>query len=276
MKTYLTKFEMSATFENGQCFRWNKKGDYYIGVAFGEVVRLREVGDKMEIVTSGDHDVAFWQRYFFLDDTSNGIDKCIASIDENVKKAVRFGAGMKILRQDPFETVLSFITSSNNNLKRIKLIVERLSERYGKKISFDGDIYYAFPRPIDLQNVRVEEYREIGFGYRDKYIYDAVQKVVTNELDLDSIYHFDRDNALAELMKVNGVGKKVASCIALFAYSKYDAFPVDVWINRVLTKMYREEVSKYSSLDEFVDKYFGAYSGIAQQYLFYYARENNI
>ncbi len=276
MKSYLKKFGMETTFENGQCFRWNKKKDCYVGVAFGEVIKLREVDDTVEITTSGDRSVEFWERYFFLDDKADFIDNSIVRIDSNVRSAIQFGAGMKMLRQAPFETLISFITSSNNNIKRIKQIVERLSKEYGKRIDFEGDTYYAFPRAEDLVSATLEDYRKIGFGYRDKYILDAVNKVVNGEVNLDIIYDFDREEALQELMKIKGVGKKVASCIALFAYSKYNAFPIDVWIKKVLGKMYNDEIKKYQSIDEFVDAHFGEYSGIAQQYLFYYARENKI
>ncbi len=276
MKDSIKQFEMNTTFENGQCFRWNKKEDYYIGVAFGEVVKLKELDSEIMIITSGDKTKEFWDKYFFLDGHADFIDLEIAKIDSNVQKALEFGRGMKMLRQEPFETLISFITSSNNNMKRIKLIVERLSERYGKKIEFEGDVYHAFPTPQELINVSVEKYRELGFGYRDKYIYDAVNKVFSGEVDLEKLFDYDRDHTIKELMKIKGVGKKVASCIALFAYNKYDAFPIDVWIKRVLEKMYSDEVKGYDSIDDFIDQYFGKYSGVAQQYLFYYARENKI
>ncbi len=276
MKDYLKQFDMKTTFENGQCFRWNKKGDSYIGVAFDEVVKLKADGDKIEITTSGDKNIEFWKHYFFLDKKADLIDKRISKIDDYVEKALTFGSGMKMLRQEPFETLLSFITSSNNNIKRIKLIIERLSSRYGSPIEFEGETYYTFPKPIDLKDVSIADFRSIGFGYRDKYIYDAIHKVIDGDVDLDAIYSLNRDNALEELMKVKGVGKKVASCIALFAYSKYNAFPVDVWIKKVLEKMYSKEVKRFNTVDEFIDKHFGEYSGIAQQYLFYYARENKI
>lgn len=183
--------------------------------------------------------------------------------DETMKKAMEFGDGIRILRQEPWEAVCSFIISQNNNIPRIKKIIEELSRRYGEQLS-PGK--YAFPSAQALVSAGEEEIFSCKTGFRAKYIYDAARRVASGECDLGAIYNMPTQDAIEYLKRIKGVGLKVASCALLFGFNKTDAFPVDVWVKRIIDEYYNGSLDIPS---------LGAYAGIAQQYLFYYIRYNS-
>ena len=196
-----------------------------------------------------------------------------------MKESIKYGSGIRILNQDLWETIISFIISANNNIPRIKGIIERLSKRYGTKINWNNEEYYLFPTPNQLKNVTVEEFRKLGLGFRDIRLFETTHMVLNNEIDLSKLHLLDTTSARAELLNLSGVGPKVADCILLFSTLKrFDIFPIDVWVRRVMNDLYiknpdENKVSKKLINDIAFEK-FGNLAGIAQQYLFYWKREN--
>ena len=265
-------FDITQIFDCGQAFRFNKstsKENTYCGVAYSKYIEIST--DENNIIFTGTNDEDFkniWYNYFdFSTDYSSVINTF--NDDKILHKAAKFSEGIRILKQDKWETLCSFIISQNNNIPRIKGIIENLSCAFGEKITcFDSKERYAFPTALSLYKAGIDEIFKLKTGFRAKYIYDAAKKVATGEISLDDIDKMDTQQALTELMKISGVGPKVASCVALFGYSKYDAFPIDVWVKRILENYYKEGISPHLS---------GCFAGIAQQYLFYYERcKNNV
>ena len=195
-----------------------------------------------------------------------------------MKNSIKYGEGIRILNQDLWETIISFIISANNNIPRIKGIIERLSKKYGKEIIWNGKKYYTFPTPEELRNVSVEEYRKLGLGFRDIRVYETTKMILNKEVDLKKLFNEDTETVREELLKFSGVGPKVADCILLFSTLKrFEVFPIDVWVRRVMNDLYiknedEKKVSKKQIL-EIADKKYGNLAGIAQQYLFYWRRE---
>jgi len=264
----LEHFNLSDTFDCGQCFRFNQTGDYFEGVAFGKYLRIyqNQTEDKIYFETNPEdfHDI--WRKFFDIDKDYNKIFEILRR-DEILKKASDFCPGIRILKQEPFECLISFIFSQNNNIPRIKKIIGRLCENFGEKIIYDNKIYYTFPNAEKIANLTIEDLDVIKSGFRAKYILDAAKKVASGEIDLNAIYHMTASEGSEYLKRIKGVGEKVSACVLLFAYNKLDAFPVDVWIKKVLEKYYP------AGFD--YKKTFGEYAGIANAYLFYYERENN-
>lgn len=254
---------LKDTFECGQCFRWNEYKDGYIGVVANRVLYVyQNTYDEMYMQNTTREDIEnFWIDYF---DFNTDYDKIISEIpesDEYLRTAANCGRGIRILKQEPFETVISFIISANNNIKRIKKIIEKLSYIYGSEIKYGNDVFYSFPKGASLKKATLEELQELHAGYRDKYLIDAFKKLSD---DVREIYSDVSSEDLRKyLMSIKGVGPKVCDCILLFGFSKYDAFPKDVWIKRVIKEHYGED---------FDEKSFGKYAGIYQQYMFHYAR----
>ncbi len=258
-------FNLEQTFECGQCFRWNSDGEGYIGVVGGHVIKAEYCGGGIKIDCA---DEAFAIRYFDLERNYSQIINAINK-DEIIKKAISRGRGIRLLRQEPWETLVSFIISANNNIPRIKKIIESLCKSFGKRLQYEGKEYYTFPTAEALSNLEPCDLFEARCGFRDKYIIDAAKKVASGVVDLQNIYDINADEGRQILKEVKGVGDKVADCVLLFAYQKFEVFPKDVWIKRIVNDLYGVD-SK--GIDEFVSKRFGGYGGFAQQYLFNYAR----
>lgn len=258
-------FDPVDTFECGQCFRWNCTEDgTYTGISDGKICRVkgREI-----ICPKGDEE--YWRSYFALDIDYRQIMNTLLKTDETLKPCIDFGSGIRILKQDLWETTVSFIISANNNIPRIKKIIETMCELYGDKISDGDEIFYAFPTAERLAALSEEDLAPLRAGYRDKYILDAARKAASGEVDFDAIAHMSDLEAKKELMKIKGVGGKVADCIMLFSLGRFSVFPTDVWIKRILGEVYGVEDKNIQS---FVAERFGSYAGYAQQYLYYYYR----
>lgn len=261
-------FDLTQTFECGQCFRWNKNLDgSYTGVAHGKLINMCEKDGYVEI--NDDSDI--WREYFDLDTDYNAIIHKL-SCSDIMKNAISRGSGIRILRQDFFETVISFIISQNNNIPRIKGIVESLCARFGDRI--EGN-YYAFPKAEVLSSLEAEDLAFLRAGYRDKYIIDAAAKLARAELSMDVILNAPIDEARAEISKIKGVGPKVADCILLFGAARGEVFPTDVWMKKVLTELYGFENLTPKAINAFAIENFGSLAGYAQQYLFYSMREES-
>lgn len=271
-------FNLKYTLECGQCFRWKKEEQYYVGVIKDRVIKIRQDKDMLYIIGSNMENIEkVITEYFNLDTDYNEIEKRIILVDENVKRAVSNTTGLRFLKQDFFETIISYIISANNNIPRISKSVNEISKRYGTKVELDGEEYYLFPTPEQLKNVRVEDYRQCGVGFRDKYIYDTVQKIVNKEIDLDKMFEEDTQTLKKELLALMGVGPKVADCILLFSCSRFEVFPIDTWVEKIMRKLYfdNKEATK-KQIQHYADENFKSDAGIIQQHLFYNIREGMI
>lgn len=273
----LESFELEHIFECGQCFRWNKQvNGSYIGVFKNNVLKVEKKQNRIIFTGICDGNIKeICEDYFSLNEDYKKIKKNLAKIDDNLKKSIEFGYGIRILHQDLWETLISFIISANNNIPRIKKIIERLSQKYGKKIEFEETEYYTFPTPEELAKASVQDLRNLGLGFRDVRVYETTKKVLNGEINLNKIEK-EQDIKKIEkiLLKIPGVGPKVADCIMLFALKKYQVFPIDVWVRRVMAELYFEnEEQKPQKIKQFAEQYLGNKAGLAQQYLFYWRRE---
>ena len=225
-------------------------------------------GDIKEIVTN----------YFDLNRNYFEIKEKLSKIDENVSQSVKYGEGIRILNQDLWETIISFIISANNNIPRIKGIIERISQKYGKKIEWNGKKYYTFPTPNELINVTVQDFRDLGTGFRDIRLYETTRMILEKRVDLKELYNVDTLKARDKLLTLSGVGPKVADCILLFSdLKRFDVFPIDVWVRRVMNELYIKNPDETKVNKKIIEKIakekFGNLEGLAQQYLFYWKRE---
>ena len=275
-------FELKHIFECGQCFRWNLEEDKsYTGVIKDAVINVKQENDK--IIFKGicknnlEHII---KDYFDLNNDYNNIKEKLAKIDNFMKTSIEFGNGIRILHQDFWECIISFIISANNNIPRIKKIIERISQKYGDPIEFEGKVYYTFPTPKQLSKATIQDLRELGLGFRDQRVYETTRMIQEKQVDLSKIQEMnDTDLIREELLKLPGVGPKVADCIMLFSLKRFDVFPIDVWVRRVMNELYihnqnEEKVSK-KVLNDLAEKKFLGMAGIAQQYLFYWKRETS-
>ena len=286
-------FKLKQTFECGQCFRFDKLSDTnYITVAFERVIELEEDGNNIKIYNSNEEDVRnIWIKYFDLERNYTGIKEELSK-DELLNKCVEFGPGIRILNQDPFEILISFIISARNSIPSIKKTINKISSKWGKEIEYKGNIYYAFPTIEQIKDATLEEIQDTGASFRSKYIIDTISNVYKSyeakkkgdfekieelkKYDLEYIKSLNDDECHTALQEFKGVGAKVADCIMLFSMSKYSAFPVDVWVKRAMIYFYNAEDASLNKIRIFARNKFKDLSGFAQQYLFYYARENKI
>ncbi|MCI8545750.1 MAG: 8-oxoguanine DNA glycosylase [Clostridia bacterium] len=277
----LDSFELEHIFDCGQCFRWNKQDDdSYIGVINSGVLKVSKNKNRVvfEGILEGDINSIIYD-YFDLGTNYDEIKREFSKIDDSMKKSVDFGYGIRILNQDLWEMIISFIISANNNIPRIKGIIERISEKCGEKITWNGKDYYLFPTVEKLSKLSVSDLRSLGTGFRDKRIYKTTQMILNNEVSIDKLTKMKNTLEIREeLLKLDGVGEKVADCIMLFALKRYDSFPIDVWVRRVMNTLYihNEDETKVTkkAIQECAYNLFEEKQGLAQQYLFYWAREN--
>ena len=274
-------FNLEHIFECGQCFRWNKQEDgSYIGVFKGNVLKVIQDGENyiFEGICNGNIETII-KEYFDLTRDYEEMKSKLKQIDKSMETSIKYGEGIRLLNQDLWETTISFIISANNNIPRIKGIIERLSSKYGKEIKWEGKSYYTFPTPEELKDVTVEDYRKLGLGFRDIRLYETVHMVLEGKVDLEKLHDEKYTLKIREqLLSLSGVGPKVADCILLFSTLKrFDVFPIDVWVRRVMNDLYikNEDETKVNKkeLEKLAQEKFGNLAGIAQQYLFYWKRE---
>jgi len=255
-----SELNLADTLDCGQSFRWSSpKENFFTGIAFGKVLNLTQT--KTEIIfhnTSVDEFRLLWEEYFDLNTDYNAIKQEL-SFEETMRKAIGYAGGIHILKQDSFEALSSFIISQNNNIPRIKNIINKLCYEFGEKIEGEN---YSFPTAKSLAGLEKSDLKAIGLGYRDEYILDCAKKVDSCELDLQAISKMNIDDARTQLLTIKGVGPKVAECALLFGFYQIKAFPIDTWIKKVLLQYYKDGFPKQAE----------AYAGIAQQYLFHYIR----
>lgn len=275
--TGLKDFNLKHIFECGQCFRFNEiEKNTYLGIAKGNALCISQDSESITLYETTEEDFKnIWYEYFDLGRDYSEIKKRL-SVDPIMKNAISYGDGIRILNQDLWETVISFIISASNNIPRIKGIIERFCTSFGKKINYMGKTYYSFPDIDTVYKLSKEDLSVIRAGYRDKYIMDAAQKFQNGHINDGYIRSLTTPEAKKMLLTINGVGEKVCNCILLFGLQRVDSFPIDVWIKRIVEKLYFGEVQNIPTIAEFAKKHFGDIGGFAQQYLFFYARENKI
>ena len=286
----IKNFELKDTLECGQCFRWKiEPNESYTGVTKIGVLNVKKEGSKVDICGFIDEKAdlrSFCIDYFDLNRDYDKVQKTISKNDDTLKKAIKYGKGIRILNQDSFEMLISYIISAANNIPRISKTIENISRECGKKISLseednkkltgnkESKIYCLFPSPKELSKCSMEKLRECNLGFRDKYVYGATKLVIDKKIDLDKVMAKEYKDAKKELMAIEGVGSKVADCILLFSMKKSEAFPVDTWITKIMNEVY-VETKNLKKINEYAFNKWGEYAGIAQQYLFYYKRENS-
>lgn len=272
-------FDARAIFTCGQAFRWYEEKDgSFTTVHLGRVLNVLNEEDR--VVFKGTNLEEFkeiWLDYFDLNTNYKEIRKTLSG-NEILVNAMEYGKGIRILNQNHFEMLISFIISANNMIPRIKKSIEVISMRYGKFICEDENRkYYSFPTVEELSNATVEDLREFAkVGFRDKRIFDTVNMILNDKIDLNSFESLETDILREELLKFSGVGNKVADCIMLFSYKRGEVFPVDVWIKRVMEKLFIKQETPVKKIAKEANRIFGKYAGYAQQYLFYYGREEKI
>ena len=273
-------FEPEHIFECGQCFRWNKEEDEsYTGVFSQNVINVKKEDSKIIFTGICNGDIKQeCINYFDLNTNYEYIKTKLSSIDSYLKTSIEYGEGIRILNQDLWETLISFIISANNNIPRIKGIIERLAKNYGNKIIWKNKEYYTFPTPDELAKVSVQDLRNIGLGFRDVRVYETTKIVNENKNILRELKNEKKvDKLREELLKFPGVGPKVADCIMLFSeLKKLEVFPIDVWVRRVINELYikNEDETKVNKkeIEKLAKEKYGNLAGIAQQYLFYWRR----
>lgn len=276
-------FELKHIFECGQCFRWNMEKDgSYTGIFGNNVINVSKNGQNVifDGVCNDGNIEEICTEYFDLRRDYDEIKSRLSKVDDYMKESIEYGSGIRILNQDLWETIISFIISANNNIPRIKGIIERMSCKYGKKIVYKEKEYYTFPEVEELKEASVDDLRKLGLGFRDVRIYETTRMIWENKVSLSELEaETDFEKVRDTLLTLSGVGPKVADCILLFSTLKrWEAFPVDVWVRRVMNQLYikNEDESKVNKkeIEKIARDKFGDLAGIAQQYLFYWKRES--
>ncbi|MDR5658576.1 DNA glycosylase [Serpentinicella sp. ANB-PHB4] len=274
----LKQFNPVHIFECGQCFRWNKEDNgIYTGIAHKKVISVikSEENTIFENVDKNDFDT-IWFNYFDLRRDYQEIQDDLRKNDKVMCQAIDFGEGIRILNQELWETIVSFIISANNNIPRIKKSIEMICERYGDYIgTYNGKKRYGFPDPHIIKQLSEADLKACNVGYRASYIIGAASYFDNGRLT-QKLNHVSAEESQKKLIALPGVGPKVAHCINVFSLEKREAFPVDVWIKRIMEHLYFNTPTSTKKIQEFADNKFGLWAGYAQQYLFYYGREMNI
>ncbi|MBE7056447.1 MAG: DNA-3-methyladenine glycosylase 2 [Ruminococcaceae bacterium] len=268
----VTDFSPEAIFDCGQCFRWVKAEDgLYKGVASGHFGKIEFNNGVLKIHGASEKDRDFWTHYLDLERDYGEIKKSLKGIDPFLDASIEFGGGIRILNQEFFETLISFILSANNNIPRIRGCVENTAKFYGKQ----GDGYYSFPDVVALSIATEEALSDkLHAGYRCRYIVNTCKQLMEKTVSVDVLKEMTVSEARKTLCSFMGVGGKVADCILLFSGVTADVFPVDVWVKRVMEELYFKRTATLKEIEEFSKEHFGSLRGFAQQYLFYYAREH--
>jgi len=271
------QFSLDRTLGCGQVFRWDRTGEgWWYGVVGGRVIRIRQDGTRLTFNGAAG---SFIKKYFSLD-----VDllPVLTSIDRDpfIHTAITQCAGLRLIRQPKWECLISYICSTNSNIPTIRRRIASIAEKYGKPITFEGKTYYAFPEPSSISCGGHDGLTACRLGYRQPYVFDTSCSITDEKCWEETIHRLPYEEARKELMKLKGVGPKAADCILLFAFQKYEAFPVDVWIRRIMREHYLPELSgdapltrrEYDMIRSFARHHFGEYCGYAQEYL-YAARE---
>lgn len=272
-------FDIEHILECGQCFRFYKIGKKnYRVIAQSRILEVTQMHKKVILHHTTEEDfLHIWRTYFDLKRDYSAIKQKLGKMNQHLQCAVTEKSGIRLLQQDTWETLISFIISQNKHITHIKQLIEDLSKAYGTYIAtVDGVNYYTFPTAKQLSSAKENDLRALKVGFRAPYIIDAREKVLKGEVDLNALGDGPIDDAKRELMTIRGVGPKVADCVLLFGAMRYEVFPVDVWVKRVMEHFYFNEETKIKLIHDYAMKAYGDLAGFAQQYLFYYARDFQI
>ena len=277
-------FDLDFSLCCGQVFRWRKVEGWWYGVVGDNVFKVRQCGAELEFENVS---AEFVRYYFGLNDDLTQISGCITK-DPRMKAALHSFKGLRIARQVPWECLISFICATYKSIAAIELMLKKLSVKFGEKRVFDGLDFYTFPTAEKLASLSENALRECGLGYRARYVQATAKKIHEKRLDLEELKHLPYLEARKTLLELPGVGLKVADCVLLFSLEKLEAFPVDVWVKRVILNHYAEQLpadlvkklrshdsltnGEYEKISAFARAYFGAYAGYAQEYLYHYER----
>ncbi|MGD0159788.1 MAG: DNA glycosylase [Candidatus Bathyarchaeia archaeon] len=279
-----TPFNLDFTLCCGQTFRWQKQDDWWLGIVGDEVCKIHQNGRTLEFEGVN---TSFVELYFRLDDD---LPKILAQIgkDNYIRAAINEFNGLRILRQEPWECLISYICATYKSISAISQMLANLSGKFGEKICLDSHKFYGFPKPEKLAKAPLQELQECGLGYRAKYVSETARTVHKNGVDFERLKEATYEEAKEELLTLPGVGPKVADCVLLFSLERLEAFPVDVWVRRVVLKYYAKHfptefirkntpqqslsISAYEKFSSFGREYFGNHAGYAQEYLYHYER----
>ena len=268
-------FDLKHTLECGQSFRWQRFNESYYGVVGGRLLKIRQEGGALIVESSADESdgelETFLHHYLDLNRDLPTVLRQV-DIDDHIHLAIETFWGMRILNQELWECLASFILSQNNNVPRIKGIIRKLSERFGESLTLDNRLDYSFPSPEVLAEAGVDALFDCRMGYRAPYLWEAASSITAGKFDIDSLKCLPYAEAKRELMQLKGIGEKVADCVCLFSLGHIEALPIDVWIKRIVEQIYLNRKATIREIREFAQSYFGEYLGYAQQYLFHYAR----
>lgn len=272
----VSDYDLQATLECGQAFRWIRAGRGWESVVGDHWARVEPMPGGLRASWMGDAPAAPWLRHHLAADEA--LEPILATFPEDapMRAAVARCRGLRLLRQDPWECLASFICSSTKQIVQIRQIVALLSERWGRVVPAPPEavLRHAFPTPESVARAGEQALRDCKLGFRAPYLLDAARRVVEGRLDLERLLTLETGAAREALMEIHGVGRKIADCVLLFAYGRQDAFPIDVWVRRALSQLYFPRARRVTAarLESFSESYFGPYSGYAQQYLFHYIR----
>ena len=284
MKLDVPLFDLNATLCCGQVFRWDKKGDWWYGVVADEAFKIRQANSELEFVNADPNLVT---KYFGLEYDLQRIHEQIAK-DNHILKAIQTFCGLRIIRQNPWECLISYICATYKSIAAIKQMLLKISKRFGERITFDGYNFYTFPTPEKLAKTNESSLAACGLGYRAKYVFETSKRIWKDDFNLNSLSEMPYQQAKKMLISFSGVGPKVADCVLLFSLGHFEAFPVDIWVKRAILNHYSEHLPKdfiqkiscgrsfsnteYERLNSFGRSYFGGYAGYAQEYLYHYER----
>ncbi len=287
LRPSITPFDLEHTVQSGQVFRWQKYEDFWWGIVEGRVLRIRQSADVLEF-DGADADCV--RSYFRLDDNFGRILPEI-SIDSLMKRVVHQLGGLRIVRQNPWECLISYVCATHKSIPAIKMMIANLSRRFGQKLAFEDRSFFGFPEPRVLAGAPISDLKRCGLGFRAERIRAVARIVESGELDLEELKRTDYERARCVLLKLPGVGNKVADCVSLFSLEKLEAFPVDIWMKRAIRRHYASNFSdsfidvitkkeslssrEYNAIGRFARSCFGKYAGYAQQYLFHFMRTDS-
>jgi len=282
-------FSLEHSLDCGQLFRWQQLGDWWYGVVADKIIKIKQENEKLcfQFYPETKNDDDFLENYLRLDDNLPQILSQVSK-DEHIKQAIKKFYGLRLVRQEPWECLASYICATYKGIPAIKKMINNLSQCFGNKMTFDGYTFYTFPKPEQLSKACTKDIKTCGLGFRSKRILETAKYVNNGEIDLEHLKRIDYSHAKKELIQLPGVGHKVADCVLLFSLEKLEAFPIDVWMKRAATRLYAEHFDsefikrvankgsitpkEYETIGSFGREYFGKYVGYAQEYLFHYLR----
>lgn len=289
---YKNQLNIHSTINSGQYFLWENRHNSWYGIYEDTILKITPILDSNKTIYEFDSfpKMENWERHVFrLDDEYNNIINEISKKDLKMEEIATQYSGLRIMRQKPIQCIISFLCSSNNNIPRIKLILRKLCKEFGKLVEWKGDTFHTFPTMKSISSASQEELLRCGFGYRAVYVQKTVKSIINQDVDLRIIENSDYMRSKIEIMKLYGVGEKIADCILLFSFNKLDAFPIDTWIIKILQEYLNKMLvldpkmkiinklspKQYKIISKVIRDHYGDYSGYAQQFLYYSIRERN-